>query len=76
MDTLEPRPIASDVQVKIENALKRNAQIDASQIAVRIEGTRVMLTGKVRSWLEREEAEDAAFAAPGVIGVDNRITIQ
>ena len=39
MDTLEPRPIASDVQVKIENALKRNAQIDASQIAVRIEGT-------------------------------------
>ena len=74
--TLEPRPIASDVKAKIENALKRNAQIDASQITVSVDGSRIKLKGKVRSWLEREEAENAAFAAPGVMGVENYIIIQ
>ena len=74
--TLEPRVIASDVKVKIENALKRDAQIDASGITVGVSDSKVTLRGIVRSWMQREDAETAAFAAPGVMSVENLITIQ
>ncbi len=74
--TLEPRVIASDVKVKIENALRRNAQVDASHITVATSNRTVRLCGTVRSWNEREAAESAAFAAPGVMNVENFITIQ
>ncbi|WP_031500013.1 BON domain-containing protein [Bryobacter aggregatus] len=73
--TLEPKVIASDVKVQIENALKRDAQIDASGISVSVSGDKVTLRGTVRSWMEREDAETAAFAAPGVMTVENLITI-
>ena len=74
--SLEPRVMDVDVKVKIEDALKRSAEIDASHIAVEIAGNLVTLRGVVRSGGEREAAECAAFYAPGVMKVDNLITIE
>jgi osmotically-inducible protein OsmY len=73
--TVKPRVSASDLKRKIEQALVRNAEIDADRISVEVDGNKVILKGTVRSWAERHQAELAAWSAPGVLSVDNRITI-
>jgi osmotically-inducible protein OsmY len=73
--TLKPRVAAGDVKLKIEDALKRSAEIDASRIIVEAIGSKVTLKGTVRSWAERTEAERAAWHAPGVTTVENQIAI-
>ena len=72
---IKPRVAASDVKRKIEEALKRQAELEADQITVEANGGEVILRGKVHSWAERQQAERAAWQAPGVTKVDNRITV-
>jgi osmotically-inducible protein OsmY len=72
---LKPRVAASEIRSKIEEAFRRNAEIDAAHIAVEANGSEVILRGNVRSWAERQEAERAAWRAPGVTKVENRIAI-
>jgi osmotically-inducible protein OsmY len=72
---VKPKVAPSEVRRKIEDALRRSAEVDAGRITVEANGGEVILRGTVRSWAERQEAERAAWAAPGVTRVDNRISI-
>jgi osmotically-inducible protein OsmY len=64
-----------DVRDKIEAAFKRSAEIDARRVNVTTLDGKVILSGNVHSWIERQEAERAAWAAPGVTQVEDRLTI-
>lgn len=71
--TVKPKVKPAKVKEEIKKALERNALLDAQNIQVEARGDKVILRGSVRSWAERQDAESAAWAAPGVSDVDNRI---
>ena len=73
--TLRPRVKPDDIKKKIENAFRRNAEVDADRIDVEGNGSEIILKGTVRSWIEREEAERVAWSAPGVTRVEDRIVV-
>jgi osmotically-inducible protein OsmY len=72
---VKARVSKAEVEAEIESALKRSAELDASRIKVEVDGDKVILRGSVHSYFEREEAERAAWRAPGVRTVDNRIEV-
>lgn len=65
-----------EVKEKIQKALHRSADLDASRITVHLDGGKVVLGGKVRAWYERDIAERAAWSAPGVTEVQDHIQIE
>jgi osmotically-inducible protein OsmY len=71
----KPRVEPSDIKQKIQEAFRRSAEVDANQITVETSGGEVILKGKVRSWVERDEAERVAWRAPGVTKVEDRIVV-
>jgi osmotically-inducible protein OsmY len=73
--TVKPKVQPSELQHKIMEAFKRNAEVDANRITVEANGSEVILKGTVRSWIEREEAERVAWSAPGVTKVEDRIVV-
>ncbi len=72
---VEPRVKTLDVRDKIEAAFKRSAEIDTRRVNVTALDGKVILNGNVHSWAERQEAERAAWAAPGVTRVEDRLAI-
>jgi osmotically-inducible protein OsmY len=73
---VKPHLWPADLKQNIERALVRNAQTDARQITVEVQGSKVILHGRVRSYAEKQEAEDTIWFAPGVSDVDNRLVIE
>jgi osmotically-inducible protein OsmY len=73
--TLRPRGPAAAVERAIDEALKRNGVLEGNRIAVEAEGGKVTLSGEVRTWAERDEAERLAWSARGVTRVDNHLVV-
>jgi osmotically-inducible protein OsmY len=71
-----PQPKAGDVKQSIERAFQRNASLDAEGLSVTTRGNIVILSGAVSSWDERDAAVAAAWAAPGVAAVEDRIVVE
>ncbi len=74
--TVKPRVTPTDVKAKIEDSFKRQAEIDASNIKVDVQGSKVTLSGTVRSWAERDAAWRAAWAASGITEVVDKLTVR
>jgi osmotically-inducible protein OsmY len=70
-----PAATAREIKDKIESALRRSAELDAEQITVKVVDDKVILKGTVASWAERQDAERAAWSAPGVTAVEDDLVI-
>jgi osmotically-inducible protein OsmY len=73
--TIKPKLNPADIKSKIESAFARRAQLDANQIKVEAFDSKVILRGCVCSWEEKEQAETAAWSAPGVSMVENNVVV-
>jgi len=74
--SLKPRVAPTEIKQSIEDAFRRNAIIDAQKVTVDARGGDITLRGEVRSWAERDQAQQAAWAAPGVAHVKNELVVR
>ncbi|HTI60225.1 BON domain-containing protein [Mucilaginibacter sp.] len=74
--TLRPRISPVEIEKKIKSAFQRHASIDSSKIWADVLGNKVTLRGKVRSFTEKEDAENAAWAAPGVAHIESKLEVE
>lgn len=72
---IRPQVRPADIESKILNALRRNAELEAGAIRVSVDDDTVTLEGRVKGWYERGLAERAAWSAPGVRNVEDRIAV-
>jgi osmotically-inducible protein OsmY len=73
---VSPKISGTDVKQKIDAAFHRSATIDAEKIRIETIGSKIILKGTVRSLAEKDDAEDAAWSAPGVSAVENKLDIE
>jgi len=74
--TIKPQASVTNIKAKIEDAFRRHASLDAQKIRVQTAGGTVTLEGEVNSWQERQHAEAAAWAAPGVSMVMDHLSVR
>lgn len=74
--TIKPQASVTNIKAKIEDAFRRHASLDAQKIRVETAGGTVTLEGEVNSWQERQHAEAAAWAAPGVSMVMDHLSVR
>ena len=74
--TIKPKLTPAEVAIAIQSALERNGLVEAKKIHVETTGNKVVLRGKVRNYAELEEAERIAWAASGILSVDNQIKVE
>lgn len=72
---IKPGILPKDLNQKIKSAFERSASFDADKIRVAVSGHTVTLSGKVRSWAEKNDAENVVWAASGVTKVENNLEI-
>ncbi|PWS30457.1 BON domain-containing protein [Pedobacter paludis] len=73
--TLKPRVTSLEISRQISSAFTRNAILDAANLMVSLQGDKVVLTGTVNSFAEKEQAEHAAWSAPGVMRVESHLKV-
>jgi osmotically-inducible protein OsmY len=72
---VRPKVYAGEIRGKIRQSFKRHADVDADKVNIGVADGTVTLTGRVSSWREREDAESAAWSAPGVTHVQNLLQV-
>ena len=73
---LQPHLATTEIKHRIEEAFRRSAVLDAQKVTVDAQGSEITLRGEVRSWAEHDQAQQTAWAAPGVLTVRNEIIVR
>lgn len=72
---LTPKLSAVDVKKRIEDAFERDAEVEARAVKVDVQGGKVTLSGRVKTWSQRRAAERAAWSAPGISTLNDNLTV-